>query len=528
MNRSLILIFSIVFVFSTLSYSQWYNSSYSYRKEINLSYPLTINDIQVAINISYSANMSYNFSGLLFTYVNGTNEVEIPFWIEEKVNGSWAYIWVRLPQISTNEKIYVYYKNDSTLPEKSNGFLTFFLFDDFESPIFNTSIWAFSDPGFIPTILNGNLVSNQAVGTASQVGFDIASGYVSETRAKFNAFGSYYSGVFATPMSSSFTAPSNANADSTLLYMTTSGSSTSLYHWFGDGCASGYNVDSSGLPASLVLGRYYVFSTEVYTTGTTSTITLLLNRNALHSDTASFCKPLEFVRLGFFSNYVSGPNTEVYYDWVLVRKYYNMASLSYAIGPEESTSENVFVSILSPSDGSFIGSPFDVVINITSSNYTDVFLYVDGNLAYIWNNVANTTLTATLNLNVGNHSILVNSSLGSFISSDSIGVVVLSQQQDIIVSEGDSQTSIQYNITNIQNETYVFVNQEIIEDNKSLKTFKEEPNETGKVREIIFLQTPIITYQEDYTYLLLSIIALLIIIILLLLLILVFRRRKEK
>ncbi len=445
----------ILAVFSELSLSAWFNDSYPYRREINLSYPSTINDVQVLIQINYSSNMSPDFSGIMFTYLNGSNEIEVPFWIEEAVSSSYALIWVRVPRLSTTERLYMYYGN-SSLPNKSNGFDTFFMFDDFDLNSLNLSIWT-ADPGLIIQFSSGNFVSNQGLGMAALANVNVLNGYVSETRAKLNAFGSYYSGVFATPMSSLYTAPNNANADSTMLYMTASGGSGTLSHWVGNGCAASYNVHTGILPYTLTLGQYYVFSTEVTPSGGATAIRFLINRqNLLETDTSSFCKPLSYIRVGFFHQFTPGANTEVYYDWVLVRKYYNLSLLNYVVGEEESI-KPLSIAIISPPSGSFVGAPFNVVLNLTSYSFADVELYLDGVLTTTWFNVANTTLSTSLSPSIGNHTITAIARIGNDSASDSISVIVL---QNLPPQGNGDDITIIYNNTiynNATNITYVSI-----------------------------------------------------------------------
>ncbi len=61
------------------------------------------------------------------------NPVELDYWIEEKVDGSYAKVWVEVPDIAANSfgTAYLYYGN-SELGSRSNGEDVFLDFDDFE------------------------------------------------------------------------------------------------------------------------------------------------------------------------------------------------------------------------------------------------------------------------------------------------------------------------------------------------------------------------------------------------------------
>jgi hypothetical protein len=118
-------------------YHPWWNTTWQYRRAItinNTQNSNTLTDYQVAINLTYSSNMQPDFSDIRFTWYNSTDgsEIEIPYWIESKVNSTWAYVWVKVPYIpaSSTATIYVYYGNPSAT-SLSNGTAVFAFYDDF-------------------------------------------------------------------------------------------------------------------------------------------------------------------------------------------------------------------------------------------------------------------------------------------------------------------------------------------------------------------------------------------------------------
>ncbi len=386
--------------------------------------PTAINDVQILLNIPYSPNMQNDFSDLRFTYYDGVTENEIPFWIENRANGVSSEVWVRVPLLSNTgiTRLYVYYGNKTPIINASNGKETFFLFDDFEGTSINTSLWT-TDTGFSPFISNSELRTNQGVGAAALLSFDMAQGYVSETKVKINATGASYSGTFANPMSSTFTAGGNTNADATILYMTASGTSNLVNHWTGDGCATGYNIHISTI-SSLTTGVYTIMSTEVQN----NEIIFYNNRVAIHNDPGiTWCKQLNYIRIGFFATItpLAGYSRETIYDWVLVRKAYQTAALSQTIGNEES-GDYVFVDILNPTNGAFVSSPVNIQFNVSSANITDIYLFVDGTLVNTWFGIANTTQSYSLSLTSGTHSIQIIANNSAESDSESISFVVLS------------------------------------------------------------------------------------------------------
>ena len=125
----------------------WWNDSWAYRKQINITERSgnDLTDYQVAINLTYDSNMQPDFSDIRFTWYNESSgeEVKIPYWIEQKVDESWAYVWVKVPEIPANDDavVYVYYKNTTLVTSESNGTAVFEFFDDFEGTSLDTSKW---------------------------------------------------------------------------------------------------------------------------------------------------------------------------------------------------------------------------------------------------------------------------------------------------------------------------------------------------------------------------------------------------
>ncbi|MEM5815124.1 MAG: DUF2341 domain-containing protein [Candidatus Aenigmatarchaeota archaeon] len=108
---------------------------------------LTLTDYQVAINLTYDSDMQPDFSDIRFTWYNPNSrtEIEIPYWIEKKINSQWAYVWIKIKQVAARSvaKVYVYYKNTSIVNSKSSGDDTFIFFDDFET----NRRWIYSSSG---------------------------------------------------------------------------------------------------------------------------------------------------------------------------------------------------------------------------------------------------------------------------------------------------------------------------------------------------------------------------------------------
>ncbi len=109
---------------------EWFNSSWEYRKEMEISGP--IEDYQMKLNVSYDGggnvscegNVNEDFSDLRFTAADGVSTR--PYWIEERVNGSYAVTWIKT---SGEDSMYMYYGNSEAV-SKSNGTETFIAFNE--------------------------------------------------------------------------------------------------------------------------------------------------------------------------------------------------------------------------------------------------------------------------------------------------------------------------------------------------------------------------------------------------------------
>ena len=135
-------------LFYFTNYTGWWNTDWQKRKPIIITENSgsTLTDYQLAINVTYDADMQADFDDLRFTIYNSTvyNEVLLDYYLESKSDGSWAYIWVEILEIlaSSTATIYMYYGNPSAISE-SNASATFIFWDDFEQD----RGWTYSENG---------------------------------------------------------------------------------------------------------------------------------------------------------------------------------------------------------------------------------------------------------------------------------------------------------------------------------------------------------------------------------------------
>jgi len=104
----------------------WWNSSWLYKEPLNLSVATGTTGVNyvLELNVSYNAHMNADFSDLRFT--NSTENGQLNYWIEKKVNNGWAVVWLNVNEdiTTTNKTNYLYYGN-ALATDAGNGTTTF-------------------------------------------------------------------------------------------------------------------------------------------------------------------------------------------------------------------------------------------------------------------------------------------------------------------------------------------------------------------------------------------------------------------
>ena len=136
----LVLVICALFLPPTSAETSYWNTSFSTREPITITTTgtSTPSDYQVLLNISYESEMQADFDDIRFT--NSSNG-ELPYWIESKVDLSYANVWVNLSDAITDpgtDMVWMYYGNDG-VGDGGNGADTFLQYHGFEStsPYFN-------------------------------------------------------------------------------------------------------------------------------------------------------------------------------------------------------------------------------------------------------------------------------------------------------------------------------------------------------------------------------------------------------
>jgi hypothetical protein len=144
----------------------------------------------------------------------------------------------------------------------------------------------------------------------------MASGYIAESRARFDNLENAYGGVLETS-SSQFTAGGNGNADATILYMRETGNSRDVKAWIASGSTTGYDVASGVLQFASSDSTYYVLGNAM----AAGSAKIYRDGSVLNSYTPTWAKQIKYLSLGYFVGTSGSAVQDTTYDWVRVRKW---------------------------------------------------------------------------------------------------------------------------------------------------------------------------------------------------------------
>jgi hypothetical protein len=98
--------------------SEWWNNSFTRKVPITVNTNPSLTNYALQINITYDSDMQSNFNDIRFT--NASENQQLPYWIDNKVDGNWADVWI-LGNFSNQNgtQLYMYYGN-STIGNESN------------------------------------------------------------------------------------------------------------------------------------------------------------------------------------------------------------------------------------------------------------------------------------------------------------------------------------------------------------------------------------------------------------------------
>ncbi|EMR75211.1 protein of unknown function (DUF2341), partial [Thermoplasmatales archaeon SCGC AB-540-F20] len=312
----------------------WWNTGWSNRKAINLnvSSGSTPTDYQVLLNITYESDMNSNFSDIRFINYSD-NTTELDYWIEDKSDGNWANIWIKIgSSISTTNQTYawMYYGNPSA-ESNSNGSATFEFFDDFPGTSLDISIWTATGSA---TVNNGITITTGSVYTDSTV-VSSPQDLTFEMKAHYSGSDASYSGLEIADAQSTSGGNGGANA---LAYIMTDSGGHDITLWGADGTVSSYNIVSGGsLTPNPTLGTDYLFGYSFYGTSQISYFYQNLDYSDIDRATygGTWSDPL-YLWLGYFTGSSAGGTNidDITVSWVRIRNYISSEPTSYIGGGE--------------------------------------------------------------------------------------------------------------------------------------------------------------------------------------------------
>lgn len=367
----------------------WWSSSWEYKREISIdeNSGSSLTDYSVLLYINYtedtSSHANSDFSDLRF--LDSTELDELNYWIENKSDSNYAWIWVNIPSLtaSSTETIYMYYGN-SGASSNSDIETTF----DYGYDI--SSTWN-------PAIQNNWEYPTDDPDNKFHVKYDLncGTGYPAYTDGTYLTIKdrgecSYQYGYFSlneNVYERSIKAKVNYDfitlpgAYSMRLYTGTEFGGTQYSPY-------AYSVGSSGSNKLWEFkhndsNAYFYEDSSLLGSISTSTETTLYWEQAMTYNSNSFDGYLEI-------------------DWVIVRDYISEEP-TYSIGAEQSDSGAVIEQIF-PTNGSFYNVKdlnFTYNISTSGSNFENTTLT-------IWNKTSNTVYLTNFSSLSGNTSQIIN------------------------------------------------------------------------------------------------------------------------
>jgi len=127
-----------------------FGAPYAYKMPITLSTATPVDSYSLLLNVSYQTGMRTDFGDLAFSWINPSTgyEERLPHWVENYVSGSYADVWVFIPQVSGGDTIYMYYGSPSVVDYGSPD-AVFLYYDDFDynkgwTPVGAVGTWSIS------------------------------------------------------------------------------------------------------------------------------------------------------------------------------------------------------------------------------------------------------------------------------------------------------------------------------------------------------------------------------------------------
>ena len=131
----------------------WWNSSWLKKRPIlinNTGNATVLTNYQVKLNVTYDSDMQADFDDI--RVINDTSGAAVPYWIESKVNSSYANVWFNASSIPasvwTNSTYYLYYGN-AAVSDGGSGNNTFILYTGLKTADYVSSLDISGAAGYI-------------------------------------------------------------------------------------------------------------------------------------------------------------------------------------------------------------------------------------------------------------------------------------------------------------------------------------------------------------------------------------------
>jgi len=308
---------------------------WAYRKRITIQNNVAqdITDYQINFTLYYGSGSDSgfiihlnnhsrtDFGDIRFALANGTL---LNYWVEEKVDSDYAFVWVRIPKIPASGTIdvYLYYGNPNAT-SVSNGEATFLLFDDFDGTALDTSKWIDYSRSLDLAIENGYL---RIYGTRSVSEYNYIASVNTYPRGiaiMYRAMLYSYSGtVYRIYLSRYQQDAENVTSQYTEGCWATTDDAWRLRAYDG---ATSYTQTLSG---SYSTGVWYRFELIILQNGAR-----YVTKDGVLELTETYPVGDNHILLG--SSGTSGSSEDSRFDWVAVRKYVEPAPSIAGIGSEE-------------------------------------------------------------------------------------------------------------------------------------------------------------------------------------------------
>ncbi|MBT0664575.1 DUF2341 domain-containing protein [Geobacter pelophilus] len=209
--------------------------------------PLTVSNFQpnfqMRLTVPYDSDMLGSFADLRF--LDNNANLELPYWIEDKVDGTSATVWIKA---GSNSSISMYFGN-AVAQSSSNGPAVFEFFDEFTGASLDSAKWqatgAYSLSSGALRIDTGAVYSGSTIASTPQ-------NRVFEMKSQWLGATALSSGLSIANAQSA--QPNNAGSNSLISFVTDSGATANLLAYGANGATASYNIASGTQTSTISTG----------------------------------------------------------------------------------------------------------------------------------------------------------------------------------------------------------------------------------------------------------------------------------